>query len=344
MRGNVPRKSKRQEPVGPETSDSKPDVPIDRLTIQLRTFVTRKKLKLRKPAANKLPPSDWALVFDTETTTLPSQNLRFGSYQLRRRGELKERGVFYNPDPDVLSFENIQTIEKVLAAERQQHPDERISLMTRADFVENVLLDKAYKLGAVIIGFNLPFDLSRLATGHSSARGRMKGGFSFKLSDRKDRPHLRIKHLSRRAAFIDFAGTKGELLEENEEDEARLIERGYFVDLKTLAATLTSESHSLGRLSESLKVQTRKEDSDEHGRDLTEEYVRYGIRDSQTTWECYESLAGRYSSSEGFERHTSPEEIGYAAILLAVLNSGKYSLAIIFSACRWGQKCGQFRR
>jgi len=43
-------------------------------------------------------------------------------------------------------------------------------------------------------------------------------------------------------------------------------------------------------------VPTPKLDSDEHGRELTEDYVRYGIRDTQTTWECFEALANRYSS------------------------------------------------
>ena len=120
--------------------------------------------------------------------------------------------------------------------------------------------------------------------------------FSFKLSERRDRPHLRIKHLSRRAAFVDFAATKAELGQDNDDDELRLIERGYFVDLKTLSATLTSKPYTLGTLSKALKVNTLKVDSDEHGRELTEEYVRYGIRDSQTTWECFEALSRRYAS------------------------------------------------
>ena len=170
------RKGKPPKPVGPEASDSTLDVPIDRLTIQIRAFVERTERKPRGSPPKKLLPSDWTLVFDTETTTDQSQNLRFGSYQLRRSGDLRERGVFYNPD--ALSAENIQTIETVIAAEREQWPGERIYLMTRTEFVEDVLLDKAYALGAVIVGFNLPFDLSRLATGRpGSARGHMKGGF-----------------------------------------------------------------------------------------------------------------------------------------------------------------------
>jgi hypothetical protein len=40
---------------------------------------------------------------------------------------------------------------------------------------------------------------------------------------------------------------------------------GYFVDVKTLAAALTSQSHSLESLSELLKVPTKKELSEEYG-------------------------------------------------------------------------------
>ena len=44
-----------------------------------------------------LGPSAWALVFDTETTIDPGQSLRVGCYQLRRRGRLRQAGLFYEP-------------------------------------------------------------------------------------------------------------------------------------------------------------------------------------------------------------------------------------------------------
>ena len=66
--------------------------------------------------------------------------------------------------------------------------------------------------------------------------------------------------------------------------------------MKTLAAALTSKSHSLASLSELLKVPTPKEESDEHGGALTPDYVRYGLRDVQTTWECFDALAQRFAT------------------------------------------------
>ena len=70
------------KPVGPENRDSKQDVPIDRLTILLRAYVTKKTQKKKREPPPKVKPSDWTLIFDTEAKTDPSQGLRFGSYQL----------------------------------------------------------------------------------------------------------------------------------------------------------------------------------------------------------------------------------------------------------------------
>ena len=43
-------------------------------------------------------PSDWVLVFDTETTTDHVQRLRFGAWQLYWKGTLQRQGLFYDPD------------------------------------------------------------------------------------------------------------------------------------------------------------------------------------------------------------------------------------------------------
>ena len=49
-------------------------------------------------------------------------------------------------------------------------------------------------------------------------------------------------------------------------------------------------------MSDPLKVATPKEESDEHGGTLTPDYVRYGLRDVQTTWECFDNLARRFAT------------------------------------------------
>ncbi len=297
--------------------------PIDRLVIALRAYVTRAPKKPKagaKVAQNKtpggravdwrkyvqrVPPSDRVLVFDCETRTTSDQRLRFGAYQLRYKGQVWERGAFY--EPDVLRADDLAILRQVMADEEAKSDGERIRLRTRADFVDAVFYGSGYAVGAQIVGFNLPFDLSRLAIRHASARRSMRGGFSLTLSE--DWPPVAVKHLSQRSALVRFTGNrpaKEDNADQDQDDDAEDLadeteekvapDRGYFVDVKTLAAALTSKSHSLASLSELLKVPTPKKESDEHGDALTPDYVRYGLRDVQTTWECFDALARRFET------------------------------------------------
>src|ERR1700727_4056376 len=81
-----------------------------------------------------------------------------------------------------------------------------LCLRTRAEFVDEVFYQSGQSVGAQIVGFNLPFDLSRLAIRHASARRSMKGGFSLTLSE--NWPPVAVKHLSQRAALIRFTGDR----------------------------------------------------------------------------------------------------------------------------------------
>lgn len=283
---------------------------VDQLLISLRAYVTRTAKETRhgqerqwRVEGPRLPPTDWVLVFDCETRTTPDQHLRFGAYQLRHKGRLFERGIFY--DPDILAAAELALLRMVHADEQARSDGERIRLLTRAAFVDDVFYKSAFEVGAQIVGFNLPFDLSRLAIEHASARGSMRGGFSLKLSGKKGRPRVAVKHLSQRAAMIRFTGSSGK--KSDQHDDTRPVslngsekevdpDRGYFVDVKTLAAALTSQSHSLESLSGLLRVSTPKAPSEQHGGPLTADYIRYGMRDVQTTWECFDVLAKRFES------------------------------------------------
>src|SRR5271170_6962820 len=209
-----------------------PSEPIDRLVIALRAYVRKAPKKPKK--GSKLPPtalpgavnwrdlaprtapSDWVLVFDCETRTSPDQRLRFGGYQLRYKGEIWESGAFY--EPDVLSEGELAILRQAVDDERSNSDGARICLRTRAEFVDEVFYRSAYAVGAQIVGFNLPFDLSRLAIRHAPARSWtfprtpqeidagapkkpsiriMAGGFSLTLSE--GWPPIVVKHLSQRS-------------------------------------------------------------------------------------------------------------------------------------------------
>jgi len=263
-----------------ESADGSPqDDPVDRLIVELRAYVPSG----RRPsvAHRRRWPSEFSVAFDTESTTDPSQRLRFGAYQLRRCGRLFERGLFYGDD---LTPDEIAILASALDLEEPSEAGERLRLRSRAEFIEHAIYAWGLDVGALIIGFNLPFDISRVATGHTFAKGKMRGGFSFALA--AGCPNIRVKHLSRRAAFIQFAGG----------GPGRAPDRGFFVDVKTLAAALTSGSHSLESLTRLLGTPTQKSPLDDYSGPITIEMVRYCLADVQATWECFAELAGRYEA------------------------------------------------
>ncbi len=262
----------------------------DYLPIAVRAYVPTKNLE--KKQFSKFigldEPSEWVLIFDTETTTDTSQNLRFGVYQFRCGSALREKGIFYNPS--ALNSAEIALLKSICKRNN-------LEFRSRTDFIENVFFGMAYEFRATIVGFNLPFDLSRLAFSHSPARRSMRGGFSFALSKNSYWPNVQIKHLSRRAALIQFAGagTQKTARGARRRKIKTAVRRGFFVDLKTLAAALTSQNYSLGSLAEFLETPNRKQETEKHGEKLTEQYVYYAIMDVQVTWECFQKLKERYS-------------------------------------------------
>lgn len=256
-------------------------IPVtDHLPIALRAYAVA--AKARKPR-NGIDASEWSLTFDCETNTDAGQALRFGAYQFRRGNVLDEAGLFY--DPAGVSAAELATLRAFARREELQ-------LRTRDEFVDEVLFRRAYQLRARIIGFNLPFDISRLAIDHGIARGAMYGGFTFTLSCQKIWPHIRIKHLSRRCALIDFAAPyrqRDSRGQRNREMQTP-VRRGYFVDVHTLAASLLSQGFTLASLSRFLRVPNPKLEFDEFDGPVSDPMLAYAVRDVQTTWECYATL------------------------------------------------------
>lgn len=271
------------------------------IPIAVRAYVARQQAgKPRKQTfRRKAGPSEFVLVFDTETTTDAAQALRFGTYQARKDGELIEAGIFFEP-------EILAPAEQILIRKYAEAND--LKVLTSGGFIENVFFRYGYFYCGTVVGFNLPFDLSRLAIRHSAARRLARGGFSLELTDNRRRPRIRIKHLSARASFIEFAGAAGQRDNRIEQKRKRWgtpPRRGFFVDLKTLSTALTSQSFSLGRLAEYLGTPHRKSDTDEHGKALTETYLDYAVGDMQVTWECFAALCTLYENHGliGTHRH-----------------------------------------
>ena len=264
----------------------------DRLPISIRAFVPppAKAKEPRQSRAPKQGPSEYTLVVDTETTVDERQDLRSGAWQFRKGVDLVESGIFY--EPALLSTREQQTLQ--MFATRKG-----LRLITKAQFVDAVFYGMAYDLRAAIVGFNLPFDISRLAIRHGPARGKtMAGGFTFQLSSDKWKPRVQIKHLNSRAALIQFTKPRRrfDTRATRRDKLANKPRRGSFLDLKTIAAALTSRSFTLGSLAEFLNTLHRKQSTDEHGGAITSKYLDYAITDVQVTWECYALLRRKFDS------------------------------------------------
>jgi hypothetical protein len=234
--------------------------------------------------------SDWVLIFDTETDTTSAQSLRFGTYQLRQAGKLFDSGIFY--DPQGVSKGELKLLQEIAISRG-------CTLLTRDQFVDDIFFKQAYEFRATFVGFNLPFDISRIAISHNSARGKtMKGGFTFKLSKDHWSPRIQVRHLNSRVSLIQFSEKRKKQFPRamRKKKVANPPRRGSFIDVKTIAAALVSRSFNLASLAEFLGTDAQKGVTSEHGRELTTAYVEYALQDTQTTWECYLRLCEKFES------------------------------------------------
>jgi hypothetical protein len=219
-------------------------------------------VKAKKPW-DRLRSSKWpryCLVFDTETTVDPKQKLTFGCY---RRCQMEadgyrciEEGLFYADD---LRQSDVRTLEEYIsdkknAASVEQFPARlTLRLMNRSSFVSRVFW-RAIQRRELVVGFNLPFDLSRLALRHGNGR---KNSWSLALSTRKsrktgklefnpERPRIVITSQNSKMAFIKL----GSILHPEEWPK-----EGRFLDLRTLGWALRNEAYSLNRACKAFGVE-----------------------------------------------------------------------------------------
>ncbi|MHB8459730.1 MAG: hypothetical protein ACYDAK_02940 [Candidatus Limnocylindrales bacterium] len=242
-------------------------------------------------------PSAWRLVFDTETLMGGlGQGLRVLAYQVRVRDRLFEAGFAY--DPRALSTAEIATLERYAAAHG-------VPLLTHRQFVLDVLERILVHRRGLLIGFNLPFDLSRIASGHSrvgAARGTggrvdrsMLGGVSFSFPGTDMR--IQVKRTSARGAFIRLALGPGSSPEKRNRKRGGKApdHRGYVVDVATFGGALLGRKLSLRTLGELLGTEHQKSSVDFAG-PIGDALLDYAANDVQVTWECFVALRDRYDA------------------------------------------------
>ena len=254
---------------------------IDSLPIAVRVYPEPKAAEPRKRSRKPLTCPEAMFVFDTETRIDATQSLMFGSYKFIVSGQCREEGLFYADD---LSSAERQVLQQYVQSHRADTANKRkgqLQLLSLADFLDK-LYRAVYKGRCLLVGFNLPFDLSRVGSDFTTARGRFAGGFSLglwtydkdgkRLPD-KYRPRIGIKHIDSKRALKGFTARRdpdrSDLIPEGSETgepEDGVKFRGHFLDLRTLAFALTDRGHSLESACEAFGVEHPKQRAVTHGK------------------------------------------------------------------------------
>jgi len=283
------------------------------------------------------------LVLDTETTTDAAQQLLFGSYRVYDGTKLLQEGLIHADDLDTTSLAKVQQY----AAENQAASGRRLRVRSRSDFVEAVLWKVGYRGRGLIVGFNLAFDLSRLAVGVGESRrshrkngngredaaasaatdasGRGSAGFSLLLFQYRDeqgelkehqfRPRITVKAAGSKRQFLSFTG-----LARGRTDPENLVEgqtfRGHFLDLHMASFALTDKSLTLEGAARAFGIHETKRQIDRHGV-VTAEYIDYNRQDVYLTYLLYEAVAAEWAKHPvdvPLEELYSPASVGKACL------------------------------
>ena len=239
----------------------------------------------RRWIANRKEPDkcpEYALIFDCETRLDTGQALILCSYQICCRAK---NGVYMCVEEGLVFADEASASERLIIREyAQSHKSialgrSRIRVLSRSKFIEQVFYKLAYDADALVCGFNLPFDLSRLAVGARKARrntawslimSQYKDKTTGRLLENRFRSRIIITPKDSKAAFIRFAGRR---------EGAR--KHGRFLDLRTQAWALRNESYSLDGACKAFGV-LGKLDHQPSGRVTREEidYCRQDVRAS----------------------------------------------------------------
>lgn len=272
----------------------------------------------KRPPSRRGSPKPWpeyALVWDTETSLDLEQKLNFGIWRFCQLEAAEyvaiQEGIFYRDDLAAKDVQTIRAYSKGHLADQLAHgADTDLAVMPRAEFVEKVFWESV-RAGALVVGFNLSFDISRVSVSWTTAQN---AGFSFVLSqlskthvDNVHRPRLRISPLNGVAEKIELTAVRWK----NEQERWR---RGRFLDLHTLAFALTDNSYTLAGAIEAFGSKSEKMEHDPTGC-VSEKEISYARQDVRGTLGLLNALKHEY------ERHPialppdhaySPASIGKA--------------------------------
>jgi hypothetical protein len=206
------------------------------------------------------------LIFDTETTLGPAQKLNFGVFRRCKLVGSKyvtvAEGIFYSDDISETGLKLLQKYKMdspTLAAVEHFPAQTTLSLMSRSAFVSKVFW-KSIRKGELIISFNSPFDLSRLAVWYRPGKKGTDWSFALaslwknpktgRIAPNPQKPRIVIDAQNSKMAFIKL----GSILHKEEWPK-----EGRFLDLRTLGWALRNRSFNLNSTCRAFSVKGKKD-------------------------------------------------------------------------------------
>jgi len=257
--------------------------------IFLRAYaVTADKKPKRKRGDANFKWPEHALAFDTETRITADQSLTFGVYRICKLVDdgytVAEEGIFYADDLPAKEGKVLDNYMRTAVSDVASFPP-RFPLYSRSEFMKRVFWPAIKYKGALVVGFNLPFDLARLALDWS--RGE-KDEWSLTMSrfpdgaENQNYPRVTIQPIDSKKAFIKLANPW-------KPEEWRENGAAHFLDLRTLGWALFNKPFSLRTLCKKLKTKHQKLDHNPTGK-ITPEEIEYARQDGRCTVDALNEL------------------------------------------------------
>lgn len=292
---------------------------IVELALRCYPVLVEPKERTARRRRRSLKPPQFVLVLDTETVPDDRQALTFGSYRGYQRCadasdaytyDCIEEGLFYADNAPLGAIERLRRYARTHAADTSVNGRADLPVRSQREFIEEFFYF-ANRARAHVGGFNLPFDLSRLSYDATETRKGIKGGFSLVLGLHRDpttgglyesryRPRITIKTINAKASLKQFTRVEDELARIPDDSTTGLPERDYyfrgnFLELRTVAFTLTDRGHTLDSACKAFNVE-RKGDPGRHlGWDFDDAYIDYNRRDTRITGELLFAMLREYA-------------------------------------------------
>ena len=205
------------------------------------------------------------MTLNVEAADNQDQKLRFGSAAVWINEKLYRICLFYDETLDERKIKKVKEFGEKLQKQRENCI---VTVLPKTEFVTKIFYPYVYEARAKLVGFDLPYQISRLATSWGRAR-KMQDAFSMKLvKDNPRLPAVRIKSIGSNSAMIQFV-TPLRKKSEKKSIPTHKVYRGCFVDLKTLAYVTTNNSFdAMDEVAKTFDVEVQ------HFRDAIQENVQ----------------------------------------------------------------------